>query len=132
MNTPFQTHGAFSWHELMARDADAVLPFYTTLFGWTIEAEAMPDGPYHVIKAAGDAVGGVMTMPPHLAQSGMPPAWGCYVTVNDVDATAAQAASLGGKVVHGPVDIPGVGRFAVIVDPQGAAVSVMTYKMPGG
>jgi predicted enzyme related to lactoylglutathione lyase len=54
------------------------------------------------------------------------------VTVNDVDATAAQAAALGGKVVHGPEDIPGIGRFAVIVDPQGAAISVITYKMPAG
>ena len=62
----------------------------------------------------------------------MPPSWGCYVTVDNVDETAKQCASLGGKVVTGPQDIPGVGRFAVILDRQGAALNIITYSMSAG
>ncbi len=126
----YTTHGAFSWNELMTTDPDAALAFYSALFNWKVETMPMPDGPYHVVKADGTAVGGVMKLPEHAG--GMPPCWGSYVTVNDVDATCAQAASLGGKVVFGPMDVPSVGRLAVIVDPQGAAINVMTYAAPGG
>ncbi len=58
----------------------------------------------------------------------MPPAWGCYVTVDQVDATVARVTALGGKVVVPAMDIPGVGRMAVIADPQGATLSVMQYS----
>jgi len=121
----YSTHGAFSWSELMTSDARAATEFYGSLFGWKVEVMPMPEGNYHVVKVGDTSVGGIMAFP--AAQGGMPPAWGCYVTVNDVDATARQCLSLGGKVVHGPQDIPGVGRFAVIVDPQGAALNVITY-----
>jgi predicted enzyme related to lactoylglutathione lyase len=76
------------------------------------------------------SVGGLMAIPPEAKAGGMPPNWGCYVTVDDVDATARKAVELGGKVVHCPQDIPGVGRMAVIVDPQGAALNVITYTTP--
>lgn len=62
----------------------------------------------------------------------MPPNCGCYVTVDDVDATARRAVEFGGKPVHGPQDIAGAGRMAVIVDPQGAALNVITYASPSG
>jgi hypothetical protein len=57
-----------------------------------------------------------------------PPTWGCYVTVDDVDARADQAKRIGGQVLVAPTDIPGVGRFAVIQDPQGAMISLITYQ----
>jgi predicted enzyme related to lactoylglutathione lyase len=57
----------------------------------------------------------------------MPPSWGTYITVDDVDATAAKAKELGGTVLVEPQDIPEVGRFCVIKDPQGAVFSAMTY-----
>jgi predicted enzyme related to lactoylglutathione lyase len=125
----YKTHGAFSWSELMTSDPSAALAFYRDLFGWTTEAMPMPDGTYHVVKANGTSIGGIMAIPKKAA--GMPPNWGSYVTVDDVDAIARKAAASGGKVAHGPEDIPGVGRFAVLVDPQGAAINVITYKMPG-
>ena len=122
----FKTHGAFSWSELMTSDAAAAAAFYGPLFGWRIETMDMGGGPYHVLKVGDAAVGGIMKSP---AESGaMPPAWGCYVTVADVAATVAQATTLGGKVVMPVTDIPGVGRMAVIADPQGAALSVMQYN----
>ena len=126
----FKTSGAFSWSELMTSDPEAALRFYRPLFGWTLDKMPMPDGTYHVIKADGTAIGGVMKMPAEAAAGGMPPSWGSYVTVKDVDACAAQVKTLGGKVLHPPTDIPGVGRFAVIADPQGAWLNVITYSMP--
>jgi hypothetical protein len=123
----FKTHGAFSWNELMTTDPDAALRYYTALFGWTTDAMAMPNGTYHVVKANGTAIGGVMAMPKEAGA--MPPCWGSYVTVDDVDATARRATELGGRVLHGPEDIPGVGRFAVVADPQGAVVNVIAYRM---
>jgi predicted enzyme related to lactoylglutathione lyase len=128
----YKTHGAFSWSELMTSDPAAALRFYTALLSWRSEKMAMPGGEYHVLKVSDTAVGGVMAIPPEAKAGGMPPNWGCYVTVDDVDATARKATELGGKVVHGPQDIQGVGRMAVIVDPQGAALNVITYTMPSG
>ena len=126
----YQTHGAFSWNELMTSDPAAALAFYTSLLGWTAQTMAMPGGDYHVVKVGETSVGGVMSLPPEAKAGGMPPCWGSYVTVTDVDATTRKAVELGGKVVHGPQDIPGVGRMAVIVDPQGAALNVITYAPP--
>ena len=126
----FTTPGAFSWSELTTADPAAAAEFYGALFGWTFDAMQMPDGVYRVIKAGDTAVGGIMTTPP--AALGMPPMWGCYVTVADVDATAKRCVELGGKVLVGPQDVPGVGRFAVILDKQGAALNVITYAPQPG
>lgn len=121
----FKTHGAFSWSELTTGDPAAAAAFYGPLFGWRVEAMDMGGGPYHVLKVGETAVGGIMKAPPGAGP--MPPAWGCYVTVDDVEATVARAAALGGKVVVPPMDVPGVGRMAVIADPQGATLNVMRY-----
>lgn len=126
----FQTQGAFSWSELMTSDPEAALRFYSALLGWTVQKMPMPGGDYRVLKVGDTSVGGVMALPPEAKAGGMPPNWGCYVTVSDVDAVARKAGELGGKVVHGPQDVPGVGRMAVIVDPQGAALNVITYATP--
>ena len=74
------------------------------------------------------SVGGIMATPPNAGP--MPPTWGCYVTVDDVDAVLARCAALGGKTLVPPMDIPAVGRMAVLQDPQGAVLSVMAYSMP--
>ena len=123
----YKTHGAFSWSELMTSDPAAAAAFYGPLFGWRVETMDMGGGAYHVLKVGDTSVGGIMKAP---AEAGpMPPAWGCYVTVSDTDGTVAQAVALGGKVVVPAMDVPGVGRMAVIADPQGATVSVMQYSM---
>jgi len=123
----FKTPGAFSWCELMSGDPAAAETYYGELFGWKIETMDVGAGPYRVIKAGDAAVGGIMGLPPGGEKT--PPTWGCYVTVADVDRTAARCRELGGKVLHGPQDIPKVGRFAVLQDPQGAVISVITYAM---
>ena len=83
---------------------------------------------YTVVKVDGEDVAGIMPMPPDTGE--MPPAWGLYITVENVDKTADLAKELGGKVLVEPTDIPEVGRFSVIQDPQGAWFSVITYKQP--
>jgi len=126
MNEPFKQHGAFSWCELMTSDVEAAKTFYSKLFGWDTEDMSMPGMTYTVVKTGGNGIGGIMTMPKEA--QGIPPAWGTYVTVDDVDATAKTAGQLGAKLLVPPTDIPDVGRFCVIQDPQGAVISAITYK----
>jgi len=123
----YKTHGAFSWSELMTGDPKAASEFYGTLFGWKVETMDMGTGPYHVVKVGDTSVGGIMGKPPG-APAGMPSMWGCYVTVKNVDETLARVKSLGGSVLMEPMEVKGVGRMAVIRDPQGAALSVITYS----
>ncbi|HZW24394.1 MAG TPA: VOC family protein [Gallionella sp.] len=126
MNEPFKQHGAFSWCELMTPDVEAAKTFYTKLFGWNTEEMSMPGMIYTVVKAGGNGIGGIMATPQEAKAT--PPAWGVYVTVDDIDATAKTAGQLGARLLVPPTDIPDVGRFCVIQDPQGATISAITYK----
>jgi predicted enzyme related to lactoylglutathione lyase len=127
MSDRFQKHGAFSWCELITQDPGAAKKFYGALLGWQFEEMGMQGMPYAVVKAAGEDAGGIMATPPDAP--GMPPTWGVYVTVDDVDRSAEHAKALGGQVIVAPRDIPDVGRFCVIQDPQGAMISLITYRM---
>ena len=120
--------GAVSWAELMTSDISAARRFYEALFGWETEDYPGEGMDYVMVKVGGEAVGGMMALPPECA--GTPPAWGIYVTVADVDATARQVEALGGKLLRPPRDIPGIGRFCVLQDPQGATLHAITYRMP--
>lgn len=121
----FKTPGAFSWTELICPDPQAAMAFYGPLFGWTFETMEGARGAYHVAKIGDQGIGGVMKTPSEAGA--MPPAWGAYVTVADVDATARRCTELGGKVCMPPTDIPKVGRFAVLQDPQGATLMAIAY-----
>ena len=125
MKDPFKQHGAFSWFELMTTDTEGAKKFYSSLFGWETEEMSMEDMKYTVVKVGDDAVGGIMSIPPQA--EGTPPNWGGYVTVDDVDATARKAEELGAKILVPLTDIPNVGRFFVLQDPQGAVISAITY-----
>lgn len=125
MDEKLKKHGAISWNELLTGDVEAAKSFYGQLFGWTYEDAPMDDMTYTLVKADGEEAAGIMPMPPEAGQ--MPPAWGMYVTVDDVDAAAEKAAALGGKLVVPPQDIPDMGRFCVISDPQGAFIGMISY-----
>jgi predicted enzyme related to lactoylglutathione lyase len=128
MDNRFETHGDFSWTELMTRDVKGSKKFYKELIGW--DMEDMPggeEGAYTVVKAGGQGVGGIMAMPPQVPAS-VPTHWSSYVTVSDVDAVAEKAAKLGAKILVPPTDIPNVGRFATFMDPQGGFLSVIKYN----
>ena len=118
-------HGAFSWNELITTDVSAAKAFYGELFGWTLRDEQTPNMVYTMAKAGEKDVAGMMVIPPEA--EGMPPTWGAYVTVDDVDRQTQKVESLGGSIVMPPRDIPDVGRFAVISDPQGAMLTMITY-----
>ena len=124
-------HGAFSWCELLTTDVAGAKRFYSELLGWTMEPvtheceDSTDTFEYNLVKVDGTEVGGIMAIP---AQAqGMPPCWGAYVTVDDVEAAAAKVRELGGEIMVPPKDIPDVGRFCVIRDPQGAALTLITY-----
>ncbi|SEL58158.1 hypothetical protein SAMN05216359_111137 [Roseateles sp. YR242] len=127
----FKTHGAFSWSELMTTDPEKAAAFYGSLFGWKLEAMPMAGDPaagvYRVAKVGDVAVGGLAASP---KGEPMPPTWGCYVTVDDVDATVAQVQQLGGSILMPVIEIPTVGRMATIRDPQGAVLNIITYSAP--
>ena len=115
--------GQFLWNELVTTDESAAATFYTALFGW--KTEAFKPGqptvvPYTRFKQGDALVGGMMKCP----HPGLPAHWLAYVNVPDVDVAATEAAKLGGQIVVPPRDIPTVGRIAVLVDPQGAAIGI--------
>jgi len=118
--------GDFCWNELMTTDGPAARAFYTGLFGWDVEEKDMgPAGVYTLWQNDGKGAGGMMQMNGPQFE-GVPPHWMSYVAVDDVDASAAKATELGGEIKVPPMDIPGIGRFAVLSDPQGAVFSL--YK----
>jgi uncharacterized protein len=125
MDTASVTNGAFSWNELLTTDVAGARKFYGQLLGWQFKDMPMGQTSYTLISVGGKDIGGIMHTPP--AAGEMPPAWGSYVTVDDVDARCGGAKKLGGNVIVPPTDIPGVGRFAVIQDPQGATINLISY-----
>lgn len=130
MNDPCKQPGAFSWCELLTSDPEAAKQFYGKLFNWTMEPTptAMPGVDYTLVNCAGQHIGGIMEIPPSAPE--MPPHWGSYITVENVDATVEQALAMGGTVCVPPQDIPLVGRFSVLRDPQGAVFSIISYCLP--
>ncbi len=108
----------FVWYELMTPDPAAAQAFYAAVVGWGAQDASQPGKPYRLLTVGGAPIGGLMGLP----RPGAPPCWTGYVGVADAAAAAARAESLGGAVHAPPADIPGVGRFAVIADQQGAAV----------
>ncbi len=126
MEERFKRQGMFSWFELMTGDVEGAKKFYAQLLGWTLEEFPMEQGEsYWVVKVGDEGVAGMMKTPP--AAAGVPPHWGVYITVDDVDTTVKKAEKLGAKILVPPTDIPQVGRFATLQDPQGAAFAIIRY-----
>lgn len=119
------THGTFCWNELMTRDTDGAGKFYSALLGWKPEASPMPGMEYTLMKSGDKEQGGMMAMPADVPKE-VPAHWLAYVAVDDVDALITKTKELGGQVLHGPMDIPEVGRFCVIQDPTGAVLGLIT------
>ena len=114
---------SLTWNELMSPDIDAAKQFYGGLFGWKGDAMNMGgEGPEYTVWMLGEGgIGGAMAPP----MEGMPAFWGVYFAVADCDATVEKAKELGASVLNGPMDVPEVGRMAALMDPQGAAFSVI-------
>ena len=119
--------GGGSWHELMTTNAEAALKFYTELFGWT-PTETMDMGPmgkYHMFKRS-FPLGGMMNKPQEMAQ--VPPNWGLYFRVDEINSATDRVKANGGQILNGPMEVPGGDMIVNCMDPQGAAFSLHAKK----
>lgn len=115
--------GAVCWNELATTDAGRAGAFYASLLGWTADAQSMGTTVYTLFSADGAPRGGMMTI--SLSWGPVPPQWLVYFAVRDCEGTTALAQSLGGAVRVPPTDAPGVGRFSILADPQGAVFAAI-------
>lgn len=120
-------HGQFVWYELMTPDTEAAKKFYTPFTGWGTQPF---DKDYTMWTTGGAPFAGLYPLGPEMRQQGVPPHWMPYVESNNVDETARLAAQLGGKAIVPPSDIPNVGRFTLLQDPQGATFGVYKSSRP--
>jgi predicted enzyme related to lactoylglutathione lyase len=120
-------HGSFVWYELLTADPDAAAKFYGDVIGWTAAGAGQPGVDYRVFAAGDTRVAGHMKLPNGAAGMGMRPGWIGYIGVDDVDLAVAGIVAAGGKVHMPAVDMEGVGRMAMVADPQG----VVFYLMRG-
>ena len=114
-------HGEFTWLENITPDVDVSIAFYTGLFGWTIAPEEMPGGMvYNVVEADGAPIGGIINPPMPQGAPKPPPHWVQYLSVPDVDAAVTAVEGAGGSRAFDPMDVPDVGRMALVMDAEGA------------
>ena len=120
--------GEGSWHELMTTDAAAALQFYTAVFGWqpseTMDMGEM--GKYYMFNRPHGMIGGMMNKPKELAH--VPPYWGIYFRVPDITSAVERINANGGKILNGPMEVPGGDWIVNAMDPQGAAFSLHAKK----
>jgi uncharacterized protein len=124
--------GAFGWNELNTRDPEAAKAFYAAVFGWRGQKFDMDGGPDYVtwhLGADEHGIGGMIDMRGSVPEE-IPPHWMVYFNVDDTDVTIEQVKERGGDVAFGPTEIPNVGRFAVLSDPQGAHFAVIKVQPP--
>ena len=117
--------GRFVWHELMTTDPEAAKAFYTAVVGWGTKEWQGPN-PYTLWMWGDSQMGGLMELPQQAQAMGARPHWLAYVGVPNVDATVAQAQELGATILMPAKDIPTIGRFAIVQDPQGATIAPFT------
>jgi predicted enzyme related to lactoylglutathione lyase len=124
-------HGDFIWYELLTSDPAAAERFYGTVLGWRARRAEGSPVEYRIFGTGEAEVAGLMAIPPDAASAGMRRGWLGYIGVDDVDAAASSILAAGGRQRMPPTDIPGVGRFALMADPQGVAFYVMRGTMEG-
>jgi uncharacterized protein len=107
------------WYDLMTPDLKAAEKFYKAVVGWKIADAGMPGMSYSIISVGDVMVGGLMQRPPEMGDA--MPGWQGHIHATDVDRYTKDVIKAGGHVHREPRDIPGVGRFAVVSDPHGAA-----------
>jgi predicted enzyme related to lactoylglutathione lyase len=121
------SHGTFYWNELMTRDVEGAKKFYAGTLGWSYDAMPMPGGggTYWVAKMGDEPVGGILDISaPEFGP--VPESWMAYIAVDDVDARVAKAVKAGSKLMKPVFEVPGVGRIAILTQPDGAGIGWMT------
>jgi uncharacterized protein len=117
---------AFVWYELVTTDVEAAEAFYHRVIGWRSQAWGEPGTAYALMSAGETTVAGLMPLPAEVGAAGGRPSWLGYIGVEDVDAATDRVRQTGGAVHRAPADIPKVGRFSVVADPQGATFMLFT------
>jgi predicted enzyme related to lactoylglutathione lyase len=121
--------GSACWSELGTNDTERAGEFYSKVFGWTTEPFGDSPIPYTVVKNENVGIGGIYKLMPEMGP--VPPHWLIYFAVEDADAAVQKARGLGAHVMKPAEDIPGVGRFAILTDPQGAAFAIIKTQPHG-
>jgi hypothetical protein len=119
-------HGSFFWYDVMTTDTKAAAKFYGDVVGWGLQDGGSPDMDYTLFTKGSRGVAGLMALPEEMAKAGGRPAWLGYIHVDDVDAMARRIPEEGGQLHKGPITVPGIIRFAVVSDPQGAGFLIAT------
>jgi predicted enzyme related to lactoylglutathione lyase len=126
--------GSFIWYELMTPDPDTARTFYASVIGWTISDpdSRRTDGKDYrmIVRSDGRFAGGVLKLTADM--KGARPMWLPYLSTPDVDAEVAATTADGGQVRMPALTMPGVGRIALVTDPQGVPIYVMTPTPPPG
>lgn len=119
-------HGSFIWYELMTTDPEGAGSFYEDVVGWTV-GDPAPSGDveYRLIQAPDSSAGGILTLTQEMCDGGARPMWLGYIGVDDVDSALEKAVAAGAQVQMEAFDAPGVGRIAMIADPQGVPIYLM-------
>ncbi len=112
--------GQFVWCEWMGADLEGAADFYGHVVGWKLGDPGMASFPYKVGAVGNYGVVGMMTIPPEAKATGAPPCWTGYIWVENVDAGVERLKAAGGRLMRPPMDIPNVGRFALVAEAQGA------------
>ena len=120
----------FVWYELTTTDTAAAQAYYHKVFGWEARDSGLPGMAYTLLSASSFDIGGMLSFEAVGCDAATPPFWLGYIECDDVDDTARRVTAAGGKVHKQPADIPGVGRFAVVADPHGAAFVLFRGTVP--
>ncbi len=115
--------GSFNWNELNTRDVAAASRFYEAVFGVEVDMQELAGTPYGVIKVDGRGVGGVRQL--DAPEDQVPAHWQTVLAVADCDAALTNVQELGGRKLTDPLEVPGIGRFALVQDPAGATFQVI-------
>jgi predicted enzyme related to lactoylglutathione lyase len=118
-------HGDFIWYEILTSDADAAQAFYGKVLDWSFADSGQEAMDYRIVNAGDHSVAGLMAITPEMAEHGARPVWLGYVAADDVDKCVESIGHGGGRALMPAMDVPGVGRIAMVADPQGAPFYVM-------
>jgi uncharacterized protein len=118
--------GSFCWNELATTETAKAGNFYTGLFGWGKDVQNFGPMEYTMFSNGDRPAAGMFALTPEMA--GVPPHWLVYFAIDDCDAKTRKATELGATVIKPPDDIPGIGRFSILKDPQGAALAIIKLE----
>lgn len=121
------SHGKIWWSELNTHQPEEAVAHYTSLYGWVFTAMPMEDGStYHLAMQGEQPVAGVFDMRAQDGMKDLPSHWMTYIAHDDVDAACKEVHAQGGQIIRAPFDVPDTGRIAIVSDPVGAAIGIMT------